>query len=61
MYELASHYSNKRVLVTGGAGAIGSNLCRALAGAGARQIVILDDFSSAYAWNVPDFPNVLLV
>lgn len=45
-------YSGKRVLVTGGAGAIGSNLCRELAGLGA-QVLILDDLSSGFLWNVP--------
>ncbi len=49
-----------RVLVTGGAGAIGSNLCRALAEQGAR-VTILDDLSSAARWNVPDHANVQFV
>jgi nucleoside-diphosphate-sugar epimerase len=53
-------YRDKSVLVTGGAGAIGCNLTRALANAGARVIVI-DDLSSAERWNVPSLPNVLFV
>jgi UDP-glucose 4-epimerase len=53
-------YSGQTVLVTGGAGAIGSNLTRALATAGARAIV-LDDLSSAERWNVPSLPGVLFV
>lgn len=53
-------YAGKKVLVTGGAGAIGSNLVRALAGLGA-QVVILDDLSSSVRWNVPSLPNVLFV
>ena len=53
-------FRDKCVLVTGGAGAIGSNLTRALAGAGANVIVI-DDLSSAERWNVPSLPNVLFV
>lgn len=53
-------YENKTVLVTGGAGAIGSNLTRHLAERGARVIVI-DDLSSAERWNVPSLPNVLFV
>ena len=56
----ASGYSGKRVLVTGGAGAIGSNLTRALAEAGAH-VLVLDDLSSATRWNVPSLPNVLFV
>ena len=48
---------DKSVLVTGGAGAIGGNLCAALAEHGAT-VTILDDLSSAARWNVPDHPNV---
>jgi len=53
-------YKGKVVLVTGGAGAIGSNLTRALAKAGAR-VIVLDDLSSAERWNVPPLPGVLFV
>ena len=53
-------YQGQVVLVTGGAGAIGSNLTRALAEAGAR-VVVLDDLSSAERWNVPSLPGVLFV
>ena len=56
-----SVYKNKVVLVTGGAGAIGSNLCRALAGTGAAKVIILDDLSASYSWNIPNLPNVLFV
>ena len=54
-------YQGKKILVTGGAGAIGSNLVRALVEAGARLVIILDDFSAAYEWNVPVLPGVMLV
>jgi UDP-glucose 4-epimerase len=54
------HYRGKTVLVTGGAGAIGSNLSRRLAELGA-QVIILDDLSSAERWNVPSLPGILLV
>ena len=53
-------YSEKKVVVTGGAGAIGSNLTRALAERGAR-VVVLDDLSSAERWSVPSVPEVLFV
>lgn len=53
-------YANKKILVTGGAGAIGSNLTRALAEAGAN-VIVLDDLSSSQRWNVPSSPNVLFV
>ncbi|MBI4795421.1 MAG: NAD-dependent epimerase/dehydratase family protein [Deltaproteobacteria bacterium] len=54
-------YAGKTILITGGAGAIGSNLTRALGELGARLIIVLDDLSSAYRWNVPALPNVLFV
>ena len=34
-----------RVLITGGAGLVGSHLADALAEAGASEVVVLDDFS----------------
>ena len=55
-----SEYENKIVLVTGGAGAIGSNLCRRLAELNAKAIV-LDDLSSAYEWNIPRAKNITFV
>ena len=57
---LGDSYRDKTVLVTGGAGAIGSNVTRALAELGAH-VLVLDDLSSAVRWNLPDRSNVLLV
>jgi UDP-glucose 4-epimerase len=54
-------YDGKRVLVTGGGGSIGTNLVRALVKEGARMVIILDDFSAAYEWNIPSLPGVMLV
>ena len=54
-------YQGKTILVTGGAGAIGSNLTRALGELGAQLVIVLDDLSSAVRWNVPSLPNVLFV
>ncbi len=54
-------YKNKTILVSGGAGAIGSNLCRALSDAGAKMIFILDDLSASHEWNIPSRPNVIFV
>lgn len=53
-------YQGKIILVTGGAGAIGSNLTRRLAEMGAT-VIILDDFSSSARWNVSSLPRILLV
>ncbi|CAD6491571.1 MAG: GDP-L-fucose synthase [Candidatus Argoarchaeum ethanivorans] len=51
-------YEGKVVLVTGGAGCIGTNLCRKLAELNAEKVVILDDLSSAYEWNIPRAKNI---
>ncbi|MFH1850639.1 MAG: NAD-dependent epimerase/dehydratase family protein [archaeon] len=51
---------NKVCLVTGGAGAIGSNLARALA-ASCEKLVILDNLSSGHAENVPQEDNVTFI
>ena len=59
--DYQSSYSGKVILVTGGAGAIGSNLCRALADCGAKLVIVLDDMSAGYRWNLPDRSNILLV
>jgi len=61
MEEIKNYYKDKIILVTGGAGAIGSNLTRALSEAGARMVIILDNLSSSYKWNVPSLPNVMFV
>jgi UDP-glucose 4-epimerase len=58
--DIGRHYAGKKVLVTGGAGAIGSNLTRALAEAGAT-VIVLDDLSSSERWNVPSLPGVLFI
>jgi len=54
-------FSSGCVLVTGGAGAIGSNLTRALLEAGCPKVVVLDDLSAAPRWNLPDAKNLLFV
>ena len=59
--EIYENFKGKTVLVTGGAGAIGSNLTRTLTELGTKKIVILDDFSSSYEWNIPVNPNIVVV
>ena len=41
---MSTSLRGSRVLITGGAGAIGSNLCDLVVKAGARDIVVLDNF-----------------
>lgn len=52
--EIAEAYRGQVVLITGGAGCIGSNLCRTLLAAGAAQIVVVDDLSASARWNLPE-------
>jgi nucleoside-diphosphate-sugar epimerase len=59
--DIEKEYEEKIVLVTGGAGCIGTNLCRKLAELGAEKVVILDDLSSAYEWNIPRADNISFV
>jgi len=59
MTDYLKEYKGKTILVTGGAGAIGSNLVKALAEAGAAKVIVLDNLSSAERWNIPSLPNVL--
>lgn len=61
MNEYLSEYKDKTVLITGGAGCIGSNLTRALIEAAAARIIVLDDLSAAYEWNIPKSERVLFV
>jgi UDP-glucose 4-epimerase len=57
-YEM---FQDKTVLVTGGAGAIGSNLVKALIQLETKKIIILDDLSSSYEWNIPINPKVAFI
>ena len=61
MEQYRSQYKGKKILITGGAGCIGSNLTRALIEAAAAKIIVLDDLSSARKWNIPVAPNVVFI
>lgn len=61
MKKYLEAYKGKKILVTGGAGAIGSNLTRALVEAGAEMVIILDNLSASEKWNVPSLPKVMFV
>jgi nucleoside-diphosphate-sugar epimerase len=61
MKEYLNAYKGQTILVTGGAGAIGCNLVRRLSNLQAKKVIVLDNLSSSYLWNVPNLPNVLFV
>jgi nucleoside-diphosphate-sugar epimerase len=59
--SLFSEYEGSIVLVTGGAGCIGSNLCKRLSDLHAEKVIILDNLSSAYEWNIPTGENIQFI
>jgi UDP-glucose 4-epimerase len=61
MQDYRSSYKGQRILVTGGAGAIGSRLVRNLCESGAELVMVLDNLSSSYRWNLPSYPNMMFV
>lgn len=61
MEDYYSEYDGKTILVTGGAGAIGGNLCRKLSELNAKKVIILDDLSSSYEWNIPNAKNIMFI
>src|SRR2546426_12493563 len=58
MDDLSETFRGKTILVTGGAGSIGTNLVGALASFEVKRIRILDNLSSAYVWNIPRIPKI---
>jgi len=59
--DYKGYYNGKTILITGGAGAVGSRLTRGLVGLGA-MVIVLDDLSSGYEWNLPsDADNLLFI
>jgi UDP-glucose 4-epimerase len=55
--ELAEPFANRRVLVTGGLGFIGSTLARALVEAGA-QVTLVDSMSPEYGGNLENIAGI---
>jgi len=56
-----NEYEGTKILVTGGAGCIGSNLSRKLSTLNAEEVIILDNLSSAYEWNIPKADNISFI
>ena len=61
MENQKSFFEGKTVLVTGGAGAIGGNLVRRLSDLDAEKVIILDNLSSSYEWNIARAENVQFI
>jgi len=59
--EFLETFKGKTVLVTGGAGAVGGNLVRKLCTYDVKRVIILDDLSSSYEWNIVKDPKVQLI
>ena len=64
--EILEYYQGRSILVTGGAGAIGSNLIIALSKLVGKngQVVVLDNLSAIKVgdpWNVTPLPNIMFV
>ena len=51
----------RHAVVTGGSGAIGSNLVRRLLNDGLERIWVVDDLSSGYLWLLPEDPRVTVI
>lgn len=54
--DLQNFYKNKNILVTGGAGFIGSNICKELLDVGAK-VTIIDNFSTGKLINLKNILN----
>lgn len=61
MENKKAFFEGKTVLVTGGAGAIGGNLVRRLSDLNAEKIIILDNLSSSYEWNIARAENIQFI
>ena len=61
MDDYSEYYSGSTILVTGGAGSIGRNLCKELSQLDAKKVIILDNLSSSFEWNIPRESNISFV
>ena len=56
----SNFYKNKKILIIGGAGAVGSTLTHKLTDLGA-SVIVLDNLSSGYTWLLPNNSNMMFV
>jgi len=61
MEDLKESFKDTTVLVTGGAGAMGGNLVWALNEMDTKKIIIPDNLSSSYPWNIPQGPKIQFI
>jgi UDP-glucose 4-epimerase len=61
MNEHEQFYKDKKILVTGGAGSIGTNLVRSLVNLDPKMVMILDNMTAGYEWNIPNSKKVMLI
>jgi nucleoside-diphosphate-sugar epimerase len=54
-------FTGKTVLITGGAGLIGTNLTKALLKENVKNVIVLDDLSAAEKWNIPKDKRVKFI
>jgi len=59
--EVLGHYINKRILISGGSGCIGSNLIKTLLKVEPEKIIVIDDLSASHEWNLPKDPKVVFI
>ena len=58
---MTESFSGARILVAGGAGFVGSNLCHSLLKDNPKQVVIVDNLLSSDVSNIPDHPAIRFV